>query len=147
MKILHTSDWHLGKKLYKVSRIKEQELFLDWLSKYIIHENIDILLISGDIFDVPTPPNEALKLYFNFLKTLSEKKQIPIFIIGGNHDSSNFLEAPAPFLELNNIHVVGNLNELAKDNYSPYVHNIEIKGEEVSICLLPYFRTHELFNL
>ncbi len=147
MKILHTSDWHLGKKLYKVSRIKEQELFLTWLSEYIITEEIDILLISGDIFDVPTPPNEALKLYFNFLKSLSAKKQIPIFIIGGNHDSSNFLEAPAPFLELNNIHVVGNLNELAKDNFSPYVHNLNIRDEEVSICLLPYFRTHELFNL
>ncbi len=147
MKILHTSDWHLGKKLYRISRLREQELFLNWLSDYIIQEEIDILLISGDIFDVPTPPNEALKLYFNFLKKLSSSREIPIFIIGGNHDSSHFLEAPAPFLELNNIHVVGNLSELARDNYNSYVHNLKVGDEEVSISLFPYFRTHELFNL
>ena len=147
MKILHTSDWHLGKKLYRISRLKEQELFLSWLSEYIIAEKIDILLVSGDIFDVPTPPNEALKLYFNFLKSLSGNRETPIFIIGGNHDSSHFLEAPAPFLELNNIHVVGNLTELSKGNYSPYIHNLIIGNEKVSINLFPYFRTHELFNL
>ncbi|CBW26654.1 putative exonuclease [Halobacteriovorax marinus SJ] len=147
MKILHTSDWHLGKKLYKVSRLKEQARFLEWLIDYICDNEIDILLISGDIFDVPTPPNEALKLYFTFLKKLNERKEIPIFIIGGNHDSSNFIEAPSPFLELNNIYVVGSLEKLLSEDYSHYIHNLEIKGEKLSISLLPYFRTHELFNL
>lgn len=147
MKILHTSDWHLGKKLYRISRIKEQKLFLNWLIDYIINEEIDVLLISGDIFDVPTPPNEALKLYFNFLKNLTQKREIPIYIIGGNHDSANFIEAPAPFLELSNIRVVGNLQELATEKYDTFIHTLKIKEETVSIALFPYFRTHEIYNI
>jgi exonuclease SbcD len=147
MKIIHTSDWHLGKKLYRISRTKEQAKFLEWFSSYIRENKVDILLISGDIFDVPTPPNEALKVYFDFLKSLTDQCEIQIFIIAGNHDSSNFLMAPAPFLINNNIHICGNLNDLLEENYATYTKEITINNKIVSISMFPYFRTHELFNL
>lgn len=147
MKIVHTSDWHLGKKLYRASRIEEQESFLQWLCDYLNTNEVDVLLISGDVFDVPTPPNQALKAYFNFLRRVTLEREIKIFIIGGNHDSSHFLEAPSPFLELSNIHVVGNLNELIRGNFSPYIQEVTIKDEVATIIMLPYFRTHELYNL
>ena len=70
LKILHTSDWHLGKKLFKISRLEEQELFLGWLHELIAREKVDVLLIAGDIFDTPNPPSQALKLYFDFLRLL-----------------------------------------------------------------------------
>lgn len=147
MKIIHTSDWHLGKKLYRLSRTNEQAKFLNWLSSYIATNQIDVLLISGDIFDVPSPPNEALKIYFNFLKALTSSTEIQIFLIAGNHDSSNFLMAPAPFLLNENIHICGNLSDLLEGNIDSYVKEVEIRGEKVTISMFPYFRTHELYNL
>ncbi|WP_127716230.1 exonuclease SbcCD subunit D [Halobacteriovorax sp. HLS] len=147
MKIIHTSDWHLGKKLYRSSRSEEQRKFLDWLTQYIITNKVDLLLISGDIFDVPSPPNDALKLYFDFLKSITDSCDIKIFIISGNHDSANFLMAPAPFLENNNIFISGNLTDLLEDRIEKYTTELTIKGERVNISMLPYFRTHELYNL
>ena len=147
MKIIHTSDWHLGKKLYRLSRINEQEKFLNWFSSYISDNDIKVLLISGDIFDVPSPPNEALKIYFNFLKSLTSNTSIQIFIIAGNHDSANFLMAPSPFLLNSNIHICGNLNQLLEGDIDSHIKEVEINGEKLSISLFPYFRTHELYNL
>jgi exonuclease SbcD len=147
MKIVHTSDWHLGKKLYRTSRINEQRKFLNWLCEYLIDEKVDILLISGDIFDVPTPPNDALIIYFNFLKEITTRSDIQIFIISGNHDSSKFLMAPSPFLEQSNIHVCGNLDNLVDNGEDSYIKKVTIDGEEVAISMFPYFRTHEIFNL
>lgn len=147
MRIVHTSDWHLGKKLYRTSRVSEQRKFLNWLSEYLITEKVDILLISGDIFDVPSPPNDALVIYFDFLKRVTDKSNIQIFIIGGNHDSANFLLAPSPFLKQNNIHISGNLSDLIEGNVDSYVKEVEIGGEVVSISMFPYFRTHEIYNI
>ena len=59
MKILHTADWHLGHRLHEYSQIEEQVLFLNWIESYIIDEKIDILLISGDVFDTGTPSNQS----------------------------------------------------------------------------------------
>jgi len=67
MKVLHTSDWHLGKKLFKVSRLPEQRQFLLWLEKLIIEQNIDALVMAGDVFDTPHPPHDALVVYYEFL--------------------------------------------------------------------------------
>ncbi|RXJ55247.1 exonuclease subunit SbcD [Candidatus Marinarcus aquaticus] len=72
MKFLHTSDWHLGQNFMGKSRIEEHEAFLSWLLETIKENNIDVLLVSGDIFDTGTPPNYALEIYYNFLKQLSQ---------------------------------------------------------------------------
>lgn len=68
MKILHTSDWHLGKKLEGAKRIEEQKLFIGTLEKIVTDENPKLILIAGDIFDTPSPSSEAEKLFFDAMK-------------------------------------------------------------------------------
>jgi exonuclease SbcD len=67
MKILHTSDWHIGRALYGRKRYEEYEAFLNWLAGFIEDEKIDVLLVAGDIFDSSTPSNRAQELYYRFL--------------------------------------------------------------------------------
>ena len=98
-KIFHSSDWHLGKRLYKSERLDEQKLFLSGLLEEIKTKEIDLLLIAGDIFDTPFPPTEALRLYFEFLRKICDETKAQVVLIAGNHDSGRFLEAPVPFLK------------------------------------------------
>ena len=74
MKILHTSDWHLGHRLYEQSQFEEQSRFLTWLNQYIHDNDIDVLLISGDIFDTGVPSTQSQKLYYDFLISLRQTK-------------------------------------------------------------------------
>lgn len=142
VKIIHTSDWHLGKKLFKRSRIEEQSLFLSWLENYIKNESINILLISGDIFDTPTPPNDALALYFNFLNRISENKDFHTIIISGNHDSASFIEAPSSFLNKHNIHIKTKIYPNIEEN----IVKIQNDKRNIEIKTLPYFRSYDLYN-
>ena len=144
LKLLHTSDWHLGKKLFKAERIEEQKLFLQWLLKEIEKQKVDYLLIAGDIFDSPHPPNEALKLYFDFLHELALTK-VKTIIIGGNHDSGTFLDAPANILLGQNISVAGQLSTDLKK----HVHELksEQSDEVVGLVTLPYFRNWEVHQM
>ena len=139
MKLIHTSDWHLGKKLYKVSRLPEQQLFLDWLATIIIEQKIDGLIIAGDIFDTPSPPAEALKLYFDFLQRITTQSNCHIFAIAGNHDSGRFLEAPQSLLHERKVHIKGMLSNNISD--------FQFQLGDLNLFLLPYFRTHEILNL
>jgi exonuclease SbcD len=106
MRILHTSDWHLGVKLENQSREIEHQVSLEWLSDLIKAEKVEVLVVAGDIFDVYMPANYAQRLYYNFLKSLINSCCQHIVIIGGNHDSPNLLEASRDLLQLLNIHVV-----------------------------------------
>ena len=94
MKILHTSDWHLGRTLYGRKRYEEFGLFLRWLRDFIGDNEIDALLVAGDVFDTTTPPNKAQELYYEFLGSLSTTSCRNVVITGGNHDSPSFLNAP-----------------------------------------------------
>lgn len=107
MKILHTSDWHLGKKLYGKSRYAEFEAFLNWLITTLHTETIDVLLVAGDVFDTTTPSNRAQELYYHFLTRVAETGCRHVVIIAGNHDSPSFLEAPKTLLKILNVHVLG----------------------------------------
>lgn len=138
MKLLHTSDWHLGKKLLRADRLPEQAKFLKWLISLIIEQKVEGLLIAGDIFDTPNPPYEAQKLYFDFLHELSELK-IKTFIISGNHDSGALLDASKEILNKLKVHISGQLS------MNPLDHVIQL--DQASIVTLPYFRNHELYNL
>lgn len=142
IKILHTSDWHLGKKLYKKDRIEEQELFLSWLTNEIKTKEIDILVVAGDIFDVPNPPNTAIKIYFDFLKKTSEECKVEIFIISGNHDSASFLQAPSTILNKHNIHVYTQFP--SKENNNTFEFTKDLKSVEIKS--IPYFRSYDLNN-
>ena len=68
MKILHTSDWHIGKQLHKVDLSEDLELFFNWLINTILKEKVDLLLVSGDIFDQANPSQASFSQYYNFFK-------------------------------------------------------------------------------
>ncbi len=142
VKFMHTADWHLGKKLFRYERIYEQRKFLSWLQESILEHKIDALLVSGDIFDTPTPTHEALSLYFDFLNQVTQNSHCQIFIIAGNHDSGHFLEAPKELLRKQQIHVVGKIQDNLKEHHQVF----SIAGEEVLITMLPYFRQYEIFK-
>jgi exonuclease SbcD len=94
MKILHTSDWHLGKKLDKFSRHTEQINVLDEIVKHTDNQNVDMVLIAGDVFDAFNPPVESIELFYRTIKRLSYFGKRPVIVIAGNHDSPDRIEAP-----------------------------------------------------
>ena len=96
MKILHTADWHLGKRLQEYSRLEEQTLVLDEICQIADRENVDLVLLAGDIFDTFNPAHEAVELLYKTLRRLSKNGARPILAISGNHDSTQFVEAPDP---------------------------------------------------
>ena len=108
MRILHTSDWHLGAQLHDHSRLPEQEKFLEWLKALMIKERPDALIIAGDIFDSCAPSNTAQNLYYDFLAaTFKETLCRTVVVIGGNHDSPSLLDAPGNALAHLHARVVG----------------------------------------
>lgn len=141
MKILHTADWHIGKVLHKQSLQKEHQLFFNWLLKTIEEEEIDLLLISGDIFDLANPAAKDRGLYYNFLSQLIGT-DTSVIITGGNHDSIGVLNAPSEVLTRLNIHVIGGATEDPRDEL------IEIKDEadqlQVVVAAVPYLRDRDL---
>lgn len=137
MNILHTSDWHLGQNFMGKSRVEEHEAFLSWLLKTIKEKQIDVLLVSGDIFDTGTPPNYALELYYNFLKELSSiKTLITTIITAGNHDSIATLKAPKQLLEVLNVHVITN-GDVDENIIIPILKEKELKA---IVCAVPFLR-------
>ena len=137
MRILHTSDWHLGQIFMGKSRVEEHEAFLFWLLETIKEKQIEVLLVSGDIFDTGTPPNYALELYYNFLKELSSiKTLITTIITAGNHDSISTLKAPKQLLEVLNVHVITSGDE-DENVIIPIYKNEDLKS---IICAVPFLR-------
>lgn len=110
IKILHTADWHIGKKLHEYSLSDDHQLFMDWIVQLIKARSIDYLLISGDVFDLANPAQESLKLYYQFLADL-EKTGCKAIITAGNHDSPALIDAPAHLLNALNIKVIGSVPE------------------------------------
>lgn len=110
MRILHTSDWHLGATLKDHPRDFEHERFLDWLTALLRRDEYDAILITGDIFDTANPPHRALTLWYRWLTAVvSLLPALQIIVIGGNHDSAARLDAPAELLRALRIHTVGGL--------------------------------------
>ncbi|HCB12781.1 MAG TPA: exonuclease SbcCD subunit D [Gammaproteobacteria bacterium] len=117
MRLLHTSDWHLGQTLHDFDRSYEHERFLDWLLDTLEAEQIDALLIAGDVFDNPNPSADAQKQFYHFLTQAKHRvPQLDIVIIAGNHDSAGRLEAPAPLFQVFDATVVGAVTRDAKGN-------------------------------
>lgn len=108
MKILHTADWHLGQVFYQYDRTNEHQLFLDWLLDILQEEDVDVLLVCGDVFDVSNPSAAAVRMFYSFLqKSMQTLPDLQVIITSGNHDSAARLEAPRPLLESTNIHICG----------------------------------------
>lgn len=139
MKILHLADLHLGKILQEQSLIEDQEYMLKEIIEIIKNENIETVLISGDVYDRSVPPAEAVNLLDNFLKILIKELKIKVFIISGNHDSKDRLGFGSKIFEDEGLYIEskysGNLRKVElEDNYGkiniymlPFVKPIEVK--------------------
>ena len=138
MKLLHTSDWHLGQNFFGKSREEEHRLFLEWLLEIIEKEDVDTLIVAGDIFDTATPPNYALELYYNFLTKLQKSKCENIIITAGNHDSIATLKAPKQLLKALNIHVITSGDE-SEEELIPIYKDKELQAV---VCAVPFLRDY-----
>ncbi|WP_340677301.1 exonuclease subunit SbcD [Paraglaciecola sp.] len=105
MKLLHTSDWHLGQSFFTKSRKDEHQAFINWLLKQVELEQIDVVIIAGDIFDTGTPPSYARELYNQFVVDLQNLKCV-LVVLGGNHDSVSTLNESKQLLACLNTFVV-----------------------------------------
>ena len=141
MKILHTADWHIGKQLHKQSLSEEMTLFLDWLLAYIQKEKVDLLLISGDIFDVANPASKDREVYYRFLSQLIQLGTRTI-ITGGNHDSIAVLNAPSVLLGHMGITVIGG----AAEDITQEVIEVKNKNGELEtvVAAVPFLRDKDL---
>lgn len=147
MRILHTSDWHLGKNLEGISRMDEQEAFLNDFIKIVEKNNIDMIIIAGDVYDSANPPARAEKMFYDTLKKLSFNGERITLVIAGNHDNPERLVAAGPLARDHGIIMVGTPKSVVSGG--EYGKNkvvasgegfieIEIKGEKTVILTVPY---------
>lgn len=142
IRVLHTSDWHIGRMLFGKKRYKEHEAFLKWLVTTIREREVEVLLVAGDIFDTNTPSNRAQQIYYRFLFEVAATGCRHVVVTGGNHDSPTFLNAPRELLRALNIYVVGS----ACDDPSEEVLVLRgLDGEpEMVVCAVPYLRDRDV---
>lgn len=107
MKILHTADWHLGKRLDRFSRLEEQVLVMNEIVQIADEQNVDLVLVAGDLFDNFNPSVEATELFYKTLKRLSLNGKRPVIAISGNHDSPSLIDAPDPLARECGIILIG----------------------------------------
>ncbi|KJG00048.1 exonuclease SbcCD subunit D C-terminal domain-containing protein [Photobacterium leiognathi] len=113
MKIIHTSDWHLGHQLHGYNREYEHQAFLDWLADELETQQADALLVAGDIFDTANPPASSWRMLYRFLAKVSKTlPNLDVVMIGGNHDSPSKLDAPHELLKAFDLHMVGGIHRL-----------------------------------
>lgn len=141
MKILHTSDWHIGRTLYGRKRYEEFEAFLDWLAETMRDNEIDALLVAGDVFDTSAPSNRAQELYYRFLCRVAASSCRHVVVVAGNHDSPSFLDAPKELLKVLDVHVVGS----ASDPRDEVLVLRDAQGApELIVCAVPYLRDRDI---
>jgi len=134
--LLHTADWHLGKRLYGQSLEDEQHLFLEWILKYISNEQVDVLLVSGDVFDLANPPATTVSRFYQFLADLSATNCRTIFT-GGNHDHPEVINAAIPLLEERGIHLIGCMPDTPADCLIPL-------NDTWLVAAVPYLRDRDI---
>ena len=107
MRILHTADWHLGKRLEKFSRFDEQISVLNEICEIADEQKVDVVLVAGDLFDTFNPPTEAIELFYQTLRRLTKNGERAVVAIAGNHDSADRIAAPDPLARACGIILVG----------------------------------------
>lgn len=141
MKILHTSDWHIGKQLKKVDFSQDLDYFFDWLVTTISEQEIDVLLMSGDLFDVSNPSQSAFQQYYEFLrKMINRNNKCKIIITGGNHDAPLTLNAPKDLLQILKVSVVGGVSDKMEDMFV----KINKDGESLVVAAIPFLRDKDI---
>ena len=142
MRVLHTSDWHIGRTIYGRKRYEEFEAFLTWLAETIQQNEIDALLVAGDVFDTSAPSNRAQELYYRFLCRVAASSCRHVVVVAGNHDSPSFLNAPKELLKALDVHVVGSSTESLEDEV--LVLRNEQDAPELIVCAVPYLRDRDI---
>lgn len=144
MRLLHTSDWHLGRRLSDCDRYRTFERFLDWLTTQLCVLSVDTLVVAGDVFDTTTPSHQAQKLYYNFLARLKSTPCRHVVIVAGNHDSPSLLAAPKELLNALNVTVIGSPGERYDDEV---VALRNPQGDlEAVVCAVPYLRERDIHH-
>ncbi len=147
MRILHTADWHLGKNLEGVSRLDEQEKFLDDFVDIVKENNIDLVIVAGDIYDNSNPPARAEKLFYKTLKRISNDNNTATLVISGNHDNPDRLVAATPLAMEHGIIMVGTPKTIVPvgrygcvnvlESGEGYIE-VELNKEKAVIITVPY---------
>ncbi|MGH4122999.1 MAG: exonuclease SbcCD subunit D [Clostridium sp.] len=155
MRILHTSDWHLGKTLEQYSRLEEQEEFLQEFIEIVENNNIDLVLIAGDIYDNGNPPAKAEAMFYNTLKNITKSGKTAVLVIAGNHDNPERLVAASPLSYKHGVILLGEPKSIAREGgFGEYNADnkcdfeiiesgegyleLSIRGEKAVIITLPY---------
>lgn len=144
MRILHTSDWHLGQHFMGKSREAEHQAFLDWLIELVKEQSVDALIIAGDIFDTGTPPSYARRLYSRFIVGLQSTPCQQLVVIGGNHDSVATLNESKELLACLNTFVVGGVGKDPQDQVQVLKNSQGNPG--AVICAIPFVRPRDVLE-
>ncbi|CZF85384.1 Nuclease SbcCD subunit D [Grimontia celer] len=143
MKILHTSDWHLGQNFFTKSRKQEHQAFLDWLLQEIDKNQIDAVIVAGDVFDTGSPPSYAREMYNQFVVSISQRN-CSLVVLGGNHDSVSTLRESKSLLACLHTHVVANTSDDLQDQL------ITLKNHDGDIgaivCAVPFVRPRDVLT-
>ena len=149
MKVLHTSDWHIGQILnFHYDRQEEHQCFLDQLCRIVEQEHPDVLIVSGDIYDKSTPGNSSMRfLSDNLLRICDLAPEMPIVLTAGNHDSSSRIESMSGVWRRVNTHFIGAAERVGEE-YQLDKHIIEILGKGW-IAAVPYIPDYQndLYNI
>jgi exonuclease SbcD len=143
MKVLHTSDWHLGQQFYEHNRTQEHSAFLSWLCDTLSEQAIDVLVIAGDIYHTATPPAYAEQQLYTFIKQAkTHRPTLKIVIIAGNHDSANRIETAKPLLHAFDTQVVGRYNKHSPEDV---VLSIATEQGPLTVVAMPFLRAGDLW--
>ena len=147
MKFIHTSDWHIGKNLEGHSRLEEQEKFCDDFVKIVEENNIDMVIIAGDVYDTSNPPAGAETLFYKTICRLADDGNRCVLVIAGNHDNPERLSAVSPLAKEQGIISLGYpLSSTTESKYKGFeiteagrgYLKLKIGGEKATIITLPY---------
>ena len=141
MRLLHTSDWHLGQHFFGKHRQHEHAAFLDWLLQQVAQQQVDAVLVAGDVFDSASPPSHAREAYHQFVVDMHDAG-VQLVVLGGNHDSPAVLGESRQLLERLHTHVVPSLDRAAAG------HVLELRQRDGHIgallCAVPFIRAREV---
>jgi DNA repair protein SbcD/Mre11 len=145
MRLIHTSDWHLGHTLQGINREREHAHFLAWLVDLMASEQPDLLLITGDVFDTATPSATAEQQWYGFLAQAKARCiGLETVVIAGNHDSPSRLMAPAPVLAALGVTMVATVPRLADHSPNWNALVFPVCGDRALIAAVPFLRAHDL---
>ncbi len=143
MRLIHTSDWHLGQHFYGKSRANEHQQFLNWLLMQVTTHNVDAIIVAGDIFDTTTPPSYAREMYFDFIAKLHQQA-CSLIILAGNHDSVAMLVESKQVLAHLSTQVIA---QAGMDEKEQLITLRDPQGKvQALICAIPFIRPRDVLT-